>query len=52
MLINYLGKLLFPRLQPSQRQYQMKTTIAAVLIAVAFSVVLTGLAFWKISSFK
>ncbi len=52
MPINFLGKLLFPRLQPTQRQYQMKTIIAAVLIAVVFSGVLMGVIFWKNASFK
>jgi hypothetical protein len=52
MPIKYLGKLLFPRLQPEQRWYQMKTVIAAVLIAVVFAGVLMGLVFWKNSTFK
>ena len=52
MPMNYLGKLLFPRLQSEQRWYQMKTVIAAVLIAVVFSGVLMGLVFWKNSTFK
>ncbi len=52
MPMKYLAKLLFPRLQPTQRAYQMKTVIAAVLIAVVFSGILMGLVFWKNSSFK
>jgi len=52
MPMKYLGKFLFPRLQPEQRWYQLKTVIAAVLIAIAFSGVLMGLIFWKNSTFR
>jgi hypothetical protein len=47
MPMHFLGKLLFPRLQPSQRWYQLKTIIAAVLIAMVFSGVMMGLLYWK-----
>jgi hypothetical protein len=51
MPMKYLGKLLFPRLQPTQRWYQIKTIIAAVLIAIVFSGVMMGLVFWRNASF-
>jgi hypothetical protein len=51
MPMNYFGKLLFPRLQPTQRWYQIKTIIAAILIAVVCSGILMGLMFWKNASF-
>jgi len=51
MPMKYLGKLLFPRLQPTQRWYQIKTIIAAVLIAIVFSGVMRGLVFWRNASF-
>ena len=52
MPLNFLSKLLFPRLQPTQRWYQLKTIIAAVLIALVLSGVMMGLLYWKNASYK
>lgn len=37
MLLNFLGKILFPRLAAWQRRKQMKSMIAAILVGLIFA---------------
>ena len=47
MPINQLGKFLFPRLQPWQRERRIKTFIVVFLVAVAFAVIVGGVMFLR-----
>jgi len=47
MIMKYMGKLLFPRLHPSQRVHEMKMLLLASCIAVALGVVLVAVILTK-----
>jgi hypothetical protein len=47
MIMKYMGKLLFPRLHPSQRLHEVKMLLLASCIAAAFGVVLVAVILTK-----
>jgi hypothetical protein len=45
-LVNYLTKILFPRLQPWERKKHLNTILLVVLISVLCAATLGGLLYW------
>jgi hypothetical protein len=43
MIMKYMGKLLFPRLDPSQRQHEVKMLLLATFIAIGFAAILVAI---------
>jgi hypothetical protein len=39
MPLNFLGKVLFPRLAPWQQKRQLKTMLAVIVVAVVFAAI-------------
>jgi len=42
MTINFLGKMLFPRLQPWQQRRQAQTLLLTILVSVLFACVVAA----------
>ncbi len=42
MIMKYMGKMLFPRLDPSQRRHEVKMLMLASAIALGFASVLVA----------
>jgi hypothetical protein len=47
MIMKYMGKLLFPRLDPSQRLHQMRMLLLASSIALVFGAILVAVILQK-----
>ena len=47
MIIDFLGKIFFPRLQPWQRRREVKTFLTAVLVGLIFAGIAAALILLK-----
>ena len=52
MIANILGKILFPRQQPWQREREARTILGATVVAVVFAGIIGLVIFWRNSLVK